>query len=138
MDNINKITSERFNALAQLRELDGPVASPEMIHNRLSGYVEAMRERSRDLGMTQRDADDIAYAVVALIDEVAQSKPEPLRGYWMNRPVLNLPAPLPAKKTGQGSVSWAVALSNSLAITTSVLSSRVPLPSFTESILPSM
>jgi type VI secretion system protein ImpK len=49
--------------------------------------VETLREKARDEGMSQRDADDAAYAVVALIDEVAQSKPEPLRGYWMSRPL---------------------------------------------------
>lgn len=87
MDNVNKITAECFHALAQLREIDGPTASPEIIYNRLAGYVEALRERARDEGMSQRDADDVCYAVVALIDEVAQSKPEPLRGYWMSRPL---------------------------------------------------
>ena len=38
--------------------------------------------------------------------------------------------------TGQGSVSWAVPLTNSLPMTTIVLSSSVPLPSLMESILP--
>ena len=35
--------------------------------------------------MSQRDADDIIYAIVALIDEVALGKPEPLRGFWMSQ-----------------------------------------------------
>jgi type VI secretion system protein ImpK len=85
MDVVNQITAECFNALSQLRELEGPVTSPETIHHRLSGFVEASRERARALGLSQRDADDIAYALVALIDEVAFGKPEPLRGYWMGQ-----------------------------------------------------
>lgn len=85
MDVVNQITADCFNALRQLRELEGPGASPEVIHGRLERYVEALREKARDLGMSQRDADDVAYAVVALIDEVAMGKPEPLRGYWMSQ-----------------------------------------------------
>jgi type VI secretion system protein ImpK len=71
----------------QLRELDGPIGSPDMIHNRLCGFVDAMREKARDQGIPQRDADDMAYAIVALCDEIAMGKPEPMRGYWMSRPL---------------------------------------------------
>ena len=85
MDNVNQITAECFNALRQLRELDGPIRSPETIHERLTGFIEAMREKAREQGMPQRDADDIAYAIVALADEIALGKAEPLRGFWMNR-----------------------------------------------------
>jgi len=87
MDTVNQATSECFNALTQLRELDGPIGSPDMIHNRLIGFVDAMREKARDIGISQRDADDMAYAIVALCDEIAMGKPEPMRGYWMSRPL---------------------------------------------------
>jgi type VI secretion system protein ImpK len=87
MDTLNQITAECFNALSQFRELDGPISSPEMIHDRLRGYVETMREKAREQGMPQRDADDIAYAIVALCDEIALGKPEPMRGHWMSRPL---------------------------------------------------
>jgi type VI secretion system protein ImpK len=84
MDAVNQITAECFNAVAQLREVEGPYVSPDLVHNRLCGYVDAMRARARENGVSQRDADDMAYAIVALIDEVALSRPEPLAGYWMN------------------------------------------------------
>jgi type VI secretion system protein ImpK len=87
VENINNITAECFNALTQLRELDGPIASPEQIHIRLCGFVESLRERAREQGMSQRDADDMAYAVVALADEIAMAKPEPLGSYWMSQPL---------------------------------------------------
>ena len=87
MDNVNQITAECFNALRQLRELDGADPSPELIHERLRGFIEAMRERAREQGMPQRDADDIAYAIVALADEIALGKAEPMRGFWMERPL---------------------------------------------------
>jgi type VI secretion system protein ImpK len=85
MDAINQITADCFNALAQLREVEGPGVSPDAIHGRLCGYVESARERAREHGLSQRDADDIIYAIVALIDEVALGKPEPLRGFWMGQ-----------------------------------------------------
>ncbi|HVR63530.1 MAG TPA: DotU family type IV/VI secretion system protein [Polyangia bacterium] len=87
MDTLNQITAECFNALSQFRELEGPIAAPEMIHDRLRGYVESMREKAREQGMPQRDADDIAYAIVALVDEIAMGKPEPMRSHWMTRPL---------------------------------------------------
>jgi type VI secretion system protein ImpK len=87
MDRINEITSECFVAVSQLRELDSPSISPELIHDRLHGFVESMRARAREQGMSGRDADDMAYAIVALADEVAMGKPDPLRGYWLGRPL---------------------------------------------------
>jgi type VI secretion system protein ImpK len=87
MDKINEITSECFIALSQLRELEGPAVSPERVHDRLKGFVEGMRGRAREQGLSGRDADDMAYAIVAMIDEVAMGKPEPIRGYWMGNPL---------------------------------------------------
>jgi type VI secretion system protein ImpK len=85
MDLVNQITSECFNAITRLRELDSQVSSPEMVYDRLTGFIDAMREKARELGMVQRDADDIAYAIAALLDEVAIDQGEPLRGFWMSR-----------------------------------------------------
>jgi type VI secretion system protein ImpK len=84
MNVVNEIVAECFHAVTQLREIEGPVSSPETIHHRLASYVDAARERARERGLSQRDADDVAYAIVALIDEVAMGKEEPLRGYWMS------------------------------------------------------
>jgi len=87
MDKTNEITSECFIALSQLRELDGGSIAPQAVHARLKGFIESLRARAREQGLSGREADDIAYAVVALGDEVAMGKPEPLRGYWMSQPL---------------------------------------------------
>ena len=87
MDRINEITSECFIALSQLRELDGGAIAPQAVHSRLKGFVDALRARAREQGQSGREADDIAYAIVALADEIAMGKPEPLRGYWMGQPL---------------------------------------------------
>jgi type VI secretion system protein ImpK len=85
MDVVNQVTAECFNALTQLRELEGPVGSPDLIHSRLSGFVEKMREKARELGMPERDGTDIAYAIVALVDEIAIDKPEPMHSFWIGK-----------------------------------------------------
>ena len=87
MDKINQITSDCFIALSQLRELDAPAASPELVHERLRGFVDTMRQRAREDSLSTQDADDLAYAIVALADEIAMGKPEPMRGLWMGQPL---------------------------------------------------
>ena len=84
MDSVNKITAECFNAIGQLRALDGPVASPDSIHRRLRGFVDKARAKAREAGLSQADSDELVYPIVALIDEVAMDRPE-LRGYWVGQ-----------------------------------------------------
>ena len=86
-DLVQELTGECFGAIARLRELDGPVPSPETVHARMRGYLEALKDRARTHGVPDKDAQEIIYAIVALTDEVAINSPEPLRGYWMNQPL---------------------------------------------------
>ena len=87
MDAVDELTSESFNALNQLREYEGPIASAELIRERVCGYLDAVKERARELGIADRDVQDILYALVAMADEVAMTKGEPLRGAWTVRPL---------------------------------------------------
>jgi type VI secretion system protein ImpK len=86
-DLIQELTGESFGAIARLRELDGPVPSPETVHARIRGFLEALKQRASSHGVPEKDTQDILYALVALIDEVAINTPEPLRSYWMNQPL---------------------------------------------------
>jgi type VI secretion system protein ImpK len=86
-DLVQELTGECFGAIARLRELDGPVPSPETVHARMRGFLEALKERARTHGVPDKDTQEIIYAIVALTDEVAINSPEPLRGYWMNQPL---------------------------------------------------
>ena len=61
--------------------------SPETVHARLRGFIEALKDRARSHGVPDKDTQDIIYALVALTDEVAINTPEPLRSYWMNQPL---------------------------------------------------
>ncbi len=85
MDAVNQLTAECFNAIAQLREIEGPSRTPDLVQRRLRDYVDTMRGRAREQGISERDATDMAYAIVALMDEVALSRPEPLRSHWENQ-----------------------------------------------------
>lgn len=86
-DLVQELTGECFAAVARLRELDGPVSSPETVHASMRGYIESLKERARTHGVPEKDTNDIVYALVALVDEVAINTPEPLRSYWMNQPL---------------------------------------------------
>lgn len=86
-DLVQELTGECFGAIARLRELDGPVSSPETVHARMRGFFESLKDRARTHGIPERDTQDILYALVALADEVAIKTPEPLRSYWMNQPL---------------------------------------------------
>jgi type VI secretion system protein ImpK len=86
-ETLEEVTSECFIALNQLQELDGPIGSPELIHQRVCGFIEGVKQRGRAAGIPDRDIQDALYALVALTDEIALSKPEPLRGLWITRPL---------------------------------------------------
>jgi type VI secretion system protein ImpK len=86
MDAIDELTQDCFNALNQLREVDA-VGSPETVHRRMAQLIDQIRERAPEIGVPERDAQDAGYALVALADEIAVSKPEPLRSMWMSRPL---------------------------------------------------
>jgi type VI secretion system protein ImpK len=87
MDAVDELTSECFNALNQLREYEGAINSPDLIRERVVGYLDVVKDRARELGIADRDTQDMLYALVALADEVAMTKGEPLRGAWVARPL---------------------------------------------------
>jgi type VI secretion system protein ImpK len=87
MDLVSDLTGDCFSAIGRLRALDEPAASPEVVQDRLRAFVDSFKERARKAAVSGKDAQDIAYALVALMDEVALRAPEPLRSYWMNQPL---------------------------------------------------
>src|ERR1700690_260602 len=87
MDLVSDLTDECFSAIGRLRVLDEPAASPQAVQAQLRTLVDSFKERARKAALPEKDAQDIAYALVALIDEVGLRAPEPLRGYWMSQPL---------------------------------------------------
>ncbi len=83
MERITGVTGECFNALAQLRHLDdAALPAPEALHRRMRGFIDAMMQRAAQAGFPREDVNDIAYAIVALADEIALSKPDAVRQFW--------------------------------------------------------
>lgn len=88
MDRINEVTKDCFNALIQIRSVeDDPRLVPDVLHQRMRAFIDASIQRARQLGFAERDVADIAYAIVALTDEVAMRKTGKVREYWMQRPL---------------------------------------------------
>ncbi len=89
MDRVTDITRDCFNAIAQLRPAEAAtLPPPEQIHARLRRFVDELLRRAADAGFGREEASDLAYPVVALADEVMQSKDdEALRAYWTAQPL---------------------------------------------------
>lgn len=89
MDRITEITKDCFNAIAQLREAeDGSLPPPAELHARLCACVDELLRRAAASGFGREEANDLAYAPVALADEVMMSKgSEELRAFWGTQPL---------------------------------------------------
>ena len=85
MDRITEVTKDCFDTLIQLRQAEASaIPPPETLFYRLRGEVDEVLRRAAVFGFSHNDAQDIAYALVALIDEQVLSKPEPHRQFWMS------------------------------------------------------
>jgi type VI secretion system protein ImpK len=88
MDRVTEATKDCFDAAIQLRGSDSAaVPPPETLHHRLRGVVDELLRRAAVLGFSHQDAQDMAYAMVALIDEVVLGRPEEYRQFWSSNPL---------------------------------------------------
>jgi type VI secretion system protein ImpK len=85
MDRVNEATKDCFDTIIQLRHAEAStIPPPEKLNHELRGVVDEVHRRAAILGFSHQDAQDIVYALVALLDEVVLSKPEPYRQFWMS------------------------------------------------------
>lgn len=85
MERVNETTKDCFEAVIRLREADvASLPPPEVLHHQMRREVDEMLRRAAVLGFSHQDAQDMAYALVALIDEVVLTKPEPHQQFWMS------------------------------------------------------
>jgi len=80
------LTRACFDAAARLRAHAGGPAGPE-VQERVRGIVDAFMADARAARLDQRDIQDIAYAIVALLDETVGAQPGPMRDAWLARPL---------------------------------------------------
>ncbi|HSN15222.1 MAG TPA: DotU family type IV/VI secretion system protein [Anaeromyxobacteraceae bacterium] len=89
MDRVTEITKDGFNAVCQLRatgDLSG--TSPEQLHARFSAFVDDLLRRATSGGFGREEANDLAYPVVALADEVILARGgDALREFWSAQPL---------------------------------------------------
>jgi type VI secretion system protein ImpK len=84
MQRVTEATKDCFDAAIRIRNSDAAsVPPPEVLHHRLRGVVDEVLRRAAVLGFSHQDAQDMTYALVALLDEVALTRPEPYRSFWM-------------------------------------------------------
>lgn len=84
MDNVNDIVATSLSAIFQLRRLgSGSAGRPELLHRRMKGFIDDLMKQAAAAGFDQADTQDMAYAVVALADEVALGLSDAVREYWM-------------------------------------------------------
>lgn len=85
MNRVNEVTRNCFDAVVQVRRADpAMLPPPEHLHHRMKGFVEELLRKAADVGFSHQDAQDMAYAVVALIDEVVLGKSEAIRQHWQS------------------------------------------------------
>ena len=84
MERVTDVTKDCFGALLQLSQLEAEASPPaDLLHSRMKGLVETLLQRAVDAGYSQSDAQDMAYAIVALADELALNSTDAVREYWM-------------------------------------------------------
>jgi len=84
MNRVHAATQYCFGAISQIRRLDPSyLPVPELLQQRLCGFIEQMRNQLQQAGFNNQDVEDISYAIVALADEVALNSGEPVSSYWM-------------------------------------------------------
>lgn len=88
MDRVIEATEAVFNGLAHLQRMEPQAGGmPELIYQQFSTWVEQAARAAARMGLSQHDADDIRFALVALIDETVLQKGGPLRDHWLPRPL---------------------------------------------------
>lgn len=86
MDRITEVTRECFGALIQLRRLEEASLPPvETLQQGMRVSIDALFRRAQEKGFSREDTNDIAYAIVALADDIALSRSTTLRDSWAGR-----------------------------------------------------
>jgi len=88
MDRVNWVVHECFRAAHRLRTLaQASDNSPAELHADACALVDRLLERAATAGYASEDARLMAYAVVALLDEVVMASEGPLRAHWAAQPL---------------------------------------------------
>jgi len=85
MDRVNEATKDCFDTIIRLRQAEAAeIPPPEVLNHRLRGVIDEVLRRAAVLGFSHQDAQDMGYALVALMDDIVLNKPEQYRQFWMS------------------------------------------------------
>lgn len=85
MDDIDRLTQGCFNAIIALRHVDDQSAQqPERLQRELRKQIDKMVQRAGKAGLAHQDGQDMAYAIVALVDELALKGSAEVSQYWIS------------------------------------------------------
>ena len=88
MDRVNEATKDCFDVLIQLRQKEASqVPPPEKLNHSLRGVVDEVLRRAAVLGFGHQESQDMAYALVALLDETVLGKSDQYRQFWSSNPL---------------------------------------------------
>jgi type VI secretion system protein ImpK len=88
VDRLNWVSQDCFNAIGQLARLEPhDHVDPGLVHGRMRSYVDGLLRRAREAGFPEEDGKLMAYAVVALCDEVVMGCSGALREFWAVQPL---------------------------------------------------
>ena len=83
MDRFTEITRECFDAAIHLRRSDAAsLPAAAQLRERLRSIVDRIFARASQAGLGREEATDVAYAAVALLDEIVMSRSDALRDAW--------------------------------------------------------
>jgi len=84
VDRVDELTSEVFNTVIALRHLEqGSGGDAERLQREVKKEIDQMMRRGPTLGIAHSDTQDMAYAIVGLVDEMALRAPAEISEYWM-------------------------------------------------------
>jgi len=89
MNRLSEVTKDALNAVVQLRAAPAGISAP-VVYAQIRERVDECIMRGRESGMTESDVADVAYAIVALADELAQREgveTSALSEYWHQQPL---------------------------------------------------
>ncbi len=86
MDRIHEVLGPCVDSLIQLRQAAPETLPPaDQVRTQVAGLVDDLLERAAQAGFAHGECQDIAYAVVALADEIAMGKSEEFRLGWLRQ-----------------------------------------------------
>ncbi len=85
MRRAREVTKEVLGTVARIRAGGATSVQVDAAHAQLLAMVQRAMQRAGELGLSQRDANDVGYVLAALVDETMLASEGPVRNAWAGR-----------------------------------------------------